>query len=40
MGIASEEESQIFREAKEILVQSIYGQRGIWQEDESRTSAS
>ena len=40
MSVTSEEEFQIFREAKENLVQSIYEWRGIWQEDESRTSAS
>ena len=28
MGITSEEEFQIFREAKENLVQSVYGWRG------------
>ena len=31
---------KISREAKENLVRSIYGWRGIWQEDESRKSAS
>ena len=38
--VTSEEKFQIFREVKENLVQSIYGWRGIWPEDESRTSTS
>ena len=40
MYLTSEEEFQIFREAKKNLVQTIYGWRGIWQQDEPRTSAS